>query len=140
MSISPLNPMNSNRIEWSSQKADSQNKLQEAAEDFEALLVENMVQSMRNTLEEESEDKSEGMDGLGKEIYNDLMYQQLARAISRNARLGVAEMLKNKVNAMENARGGIKDAKEGERKGVHCCKSYSQPAVLSLSLESLGPI
>jgi len=132
--------MNSNRIEWSSQKADSQNKLQEAAEDFEALLVENMVQSMRNTLEEESEDKSEGMDGLGKEIYNDLMYQQLARAISRNARLGVAEMLKNKVNAMENARGGIKDAKEGERKEVHCCKSYSQPAVLSLSLESLGPI
>jgi len=132
--------MNSNRIEWSSQKADSQNKLQEAAEDFEALLVENMVQSMRNTLEEESEDKSEGMDGLGKEIYNDLMYQQLARAISRNARLGVAEMLKNKVNAIENARGGIKDAKEGERKGVHCCKSYSQPAVLSLSLESLGPI
>ncbi len=105
-------------MQWSAPQSAHQRKLEEAADEFEAMLVENMMQSMRNTLEEESEEGWNDSDGLGKETCYDLMYQQLARAISKNARLGVAEMLKTKVAAIEKMRQSSPEKSDRENGGV----------------------
>lgn len=94
----------------------SDKKLQEAAREFEAILVETMIQSMRKMVEEEEEEGESFLGGetLGKETYYDLMYQQLARAISSSARLGIEEMIQEKVKAMEGAQKKSRDLRKQE--------------------------
>lgn len=94
----------------------SDKKLQEAAREFEAILVETMIQSMRKMVEEEEEEGESLLGGetLGKETYYDLMYQQLARAISSSAHLGIEEMIQEKVKAMEGAQKKSQDSRNQE--------------------------
>jgi murein DD-endopeptidase MepM/ murein hydrolase activator NlpD len=68
-------------------------RLAEAAKEFEAMLTEAMLRSMRNALQE----KEEAEEGCGQGVYEDLIYQQLARTISQKPGLGVARMIGQKM-------------------------------------------
>jgi peptidoglycan hydrolase FlgJ len=64
-------------------------KLYGACQEFEALFVKQMLQSMRNTIT-----KSGLMDGgFAEEIYEDMLYDEYSMKISKTANLGISDML-----------------------------------------------
>jgi murein DD-endopeptidase MepM/ murein hydrolase activator NlpD len=73
-------------------------RMAEAAREFESLLTEAMLRSMRSSVQEE-EDSDEGY---GKGMYEDLMYQQLARTMAQSPGLGVAKIIGQKLAQSEN--------------------------------------
>lgn len=64
-------------------------KLREACADFEAILVNRMLEAMRRTL------RHDGLldGGTGREIYDSLYYQEIATRVSRAGGLGIGESL-----------------------------------------------
>jgi Rod binding domain-containing protein len=73
--------------------AKDKEKLKNAAYEFQALLLNQMLKSMRNT--ELKDDKSE--EGLGADMYSDLFDMNISQSISRTGHFGVAEMLYKKL-------------------------------------------
>lgn len=69
---------------------DPQTKLEEVAREFEALFVEQMLSSMRETLQPEN-DLFYG--GLGQDVFQDMLYEEYARTIAKTSSLGIAEMI-----------------------------------------------
>lgn len=64
-------------------------KLYKACQDFEAVFVNQMLDSMRKTV-----DKSGLLDGgIGEGIYEDMLYQKYSESIAKNAHLGIARLL-----------------------------------------------
>lgn len=64
-------------------------KLQKAASDFEALLIEQMLKSAR----ESGEDGSDAEDSEANSSLMDLSEQQFAQTLSNNGGLGIAKMV-----------------------------------------------
>ena len=63
-------------------------ELYEAALELETLLVQNMLRGMRNTIQ-----KTNLIDpGFAGEVYEDMLYEEYARVVTRNADFGFAEM------------------------------------------------
>lgn len=63
--------------------------LKEACKEFETILLEQMLQSMRKTV-----NKSGLMQGgMAEDIFEDMLYEQYARKMSNSANLGLADML-----------------------------------------------
>jgi flagellar protein FlgJ len=64
-------------------------KLREACADFEAILVNRMLEAMRRTL------RQDGLldGGTGREVYDSLYYQEIATRVSRAKGLGIGERL-----------------------------------------------
>jgi murein DD-endopeptidase MepM/ murein hydrolase activator NlpD len=83
-----------------SSQATGKARLADAAKEFEALLAEAMLRSMRGALDEEEETG----EGYGRGIYEEMMYQQLARTISQKPGLGIARMMDLKLAQQEQAR------------------------------------
>jgi murein DD-endopeptidase MepM/ murein hydrolase activator NlpD len=83
-----------------SSQATGKDRLADAAREFESLLAEAMLRSMRGALNEEEETG----EGYGRGIYEEMMYQQLARAISQKPGLGIAKMMDLKLAQQEQAR------------------------------------
>jgi flagellar protein FlgJ len=64
-------------------------KLREACADFEAILVNRMLEAMRRTLHQDG--LLDG--GTGREVYDSLYYQEIATRVSRAKGLGIGERL-----------------------------------------------
>ena len=59
-----------------------------ACKDFEAYLVEQMIDSMRSTVEDEEEEKNPYLEQFG-----DMRYQEYAKFIAESGQLGIAQQL-----------------------------------------------
>ncbi len=68
---------------------DDRTRLREAAKEFEALLLYQMMKVMRETIEES---EFTGV-GLGRSVYTELFDQELARTMADRGALGIADLL-----------------------------------------------
>jgi flagellar protein FlgJ len=66
------------------------NRLQEVSEEFEALFVEQMLSSMRDTLNKDSRLLHGGM---GEDYFGDLLYREYAKLMAKRTDFGIAEMV-----------------------------------------------
>lgn len=73
---------------------EDKDKLKKAAFDFQALLINQMLQSMRETKFEDEEDSGFGY---GEETLSSLFDMQLSALLSKNSRFGIAEMIYEKL-------------------------------------------
>lgn len=67
-------------------------RLRTVAEDFEAIFIKQMLESMRNTLNPENRLVDTGMAG---EIYEDMLYDEYAQTMSKSGGFGLADMIVN---------------------------------------------
>ena len=81
-------------VEGAARKAE----IRKVAKEFQSLFVEMMLKSMRETVKQ---DKLTG-GGHGEEVYNSLLDQEYANAISRRGNLGIAEMIEKQLLDREN--------------------------------------
>jgi peptidoglycan hydrolase FlgJ len=65
------------------------NELKEACQDFEAIFIKQMLDSMKKTVPENG--LLQG--GMAEDIFEDMLYQEYASIISKSGDLGVAEMV-----------------------------------------------
>jgi peptidoglycan hydrolase FlgJ len=65
------------------------NQLRKACEDFEAIFVKQMLKSMKSTIT-----KSGLLDGgFAEEIYDDMLYDEYAKKMTKTANFGIANSL-----------------------------------------------
>jgi peptidoglycan hydrolase FlgJ len=64
-------------------------KLQEACQDFEAIFVKQMLDAMRDTVNKTS------LFGrnMAEDIFEDMLYDEYAKEMSKNTKLGISEMM-----------------------------------------------
>ncbi|MFP4384174.1 MAG: rod-binding protein [Spirochaetia bacterium] len=88
-SLSLLNSTMSSAVSTGERKVNGAASIKEAAGEFEALLVKQMLDAMRKTV------KKTDLFGstMNNNYFEDLMYHQYAKSISNTAKLGVAEMI-----------------------------------------------
>ncbi len=67
-------------------------QLRSVAEDFEAIFIKQMLESMRSTLNPENRLVDTGMAG---EIYEDMLYDEYAQVMSKSGGFGLADMIVN---------------------------------------------
>jgi peptidoglycan hydrolase FlgJ len=68
--------------------------LREATREFEAIFIEQMLKSMRQTVE-----KSGLMDGgMAEDIFEDMLYENYAKKMSQTANLGLGDMLYRQIS------------------------------------------
>ena len=82
----------SNRISDASRQADAapRDRLREVSQEFEALFVEQMLDSMRETINKEH-DILDG--GMAQGIFEDMLYQEYARIMAKTGSLGLADLV-----------------------------------------------
>ena len=93
---------------------EDKSKLKQAAFDFQSLLVNQMLQSMRET--KFDDDEEEGF-GYGKDLMTDMFDMQLSTIISKTGKFGVAEILYESISGEKLTSEAIKsiDQFEGMR-------------------------
>jgi peptidoglycan hydrolase FlgJ len=79
----------SERVTSSVAKRGDDQKLREVCEDFEAIFVKQMLNAMKSTINKTG--LNDG--GFAEEIYDDMLYDEYAAKISKNAGLGIADSL-----------------------------------------------
>lgn len=68
--------------------------LRAATQEFEAIFIEQMLKSMRQTVE-----KSGLMDGgMAEDIFEDMLYENYAKKMSQTANLGLGDMLYRQIS------------------------------------------
>ncbi|MDA3852123.1 MAG: rod-binding protein [Spirochaetaceae bacterium] len=79
-----------NRMENAGQLSiEDDKKLREACQDFEAILIKQMLDAMKKTLPEGSLiEKNQG-----EKIFEDMLYQEYAKTVSREEPMGVSDMM-----------------------------------------------
>ena len=71
------------------QKNAQNEKLRQACEDFESIFIKQMLKSMKKTI-----NKSGMFDGgFAEEIYDDMLYDEYAKKMTKTAGFGIAETL-----------------------------------------------
>ncbi len=65
-------------------------RLKEVAQEFEALLVKQMLDAMRATRNKENELVNGGM---AEDIFEDMLYTEYSRLMARNGDLGLADLI-----------------------------------------------
>lgn len=65
-------------------------QLEEVAREFEALLIKQMLDSMRNTL---NKDNNLVDGGMSENIFEDMLYTEYSRLMSKTGGFGLAEMI-----------------------------------------------
>lgn len=79
-----------NRVEGNSRlTVEEDQKLREACKDFEAILVKQMLDSMRKTVQESPLIKK----NQGEKIFEDMLYQEYAEMMAGTESLGVSDMM-----------------------------------------------
>ena len=73
-------------------------KLLEACQDFEALFIKQMLNSMRKTVNKTG--LMEG--GMAEDVFEDMLYDEYAKIMSKTADLGLADMVYQQVAFTEN--------------------------------------
>lgn len=87
--------MLSERIDPSTARGRQKQRLKDACMEMESIFVARMLKEMRNTVH-----KNEWLHGgHAEEIFEDMLYDEYAKEISRNSRLGIADMLYRELNA-----------------------------------------
>ncbi len=71
-------------------------RLREVAQEFEAIFVKHMLDAMKNTLNEEDRIVKTGMAG---DIFNDMLYDEYAKIMSKTAGLGLADMIVSRLES-----------------------------------------
>lgn len=71
-------------------KGTEQDQLRQVAEDFEAIFMKQMLDSMRSTLNPENRLVDTGMAG---EFYEDMLYDEYAQLMAKTGGIGLAEMI-----------------------------------------------
>ena len=97
-----INPMMSGKIAYDSNKAAAAtdelarrasagdaNELREVCEEFESLFVKMMLDSMRATLSDDTLIPKNS----GEKLFEDKLYDEYAKSMSRTANLGIADMM-----------------------------------------------
>jgi flagellar protein FlgJ len=87
--VAPLSPMKGKPSVGDARKA----QIRKSAVEFQALFVEMMLKSMRDTTKQ---DKLTG-GGHGEEVYGSLLDREYATAISRRGNMGLAEMIERQL-------------------------------------------
>lgn len=78
-----------NRTMQNVQRSGQNTALRKACEDFEAIFVKEMLKSMKSTI-----NKSGLLDGgFAEEIYDDMLYDEYAKKMTKTANFGIAETL-----------------------------------------------
>ncbi len=67
-----------------------EDRLRTVAEDFEAIFVKQMLESMRGTLNPDNRLVDTGMAG---EIYEDMLYDEYAQVMTKSGGFGLADMI-----------------------------------------------
>ncbi|RMG36671.1 MAG: lytic transglycosylase domain-containing protein [Methanobacteriota archaeon] len=100
--LSPADALVKQKAEELSARSKNKTQLQKASEDFEALFVYFMLSSMRKTVM-----KSGLLDnGLGGEIYEAMLDQELSRTLAQHSQLGIAEVLQQQLSAQDHPSSG----------------------------------
>ena len=97
-----INPMMTGQMAYDSNKASTEtdelvrrsvsgdnNELREVCEEFESLFVKMMLDSMRATLSDDTLIPKNS----GEKLFEDELYDEYAKSISRTADLGIADMM-----------------------------------------------
>ena len=71
---------------------EEQSRLEQVSEDFEALFVQQMLGSMRETLNKEN-DLFYG--GMAQDHFQDMLYKEYAKMIAKRGDFGIAEMIQS---------------------------------------------
>jgi flagellar protein FlgJ len=74
----------------------AEDQLRGVAEDFEAIFVKQMLESMRSTLNPENRLVDTGMAG---EMFEDMLYDEYAQTMSKSGGFGLADMIVNQYRA-----------------------------------------
>ena len=81
-SLSPVKTPNVN-------KSTTDDQLKETCREFESLLLEQMLKSMRKTVNKTGLIKG----GMAEDIFEDMLYEKYAEKMSNSANLGLSDML-----------------------------------------------
>ncbi len=83
------------RVGGKSESGRQQKKLMDACRDMESLFVSKMLKEMRNSVQ-----KNEWLHGgQAEEIFEDMLYDEYSKEISKNSNLGIAAMLYRELSA-----------------------------------------
>jgi len=75
-------------------KIDKSSELYKACEDFESLLIKQMLDAMRKTVP-----KDGMLDGaIGQDIYEDMLYDEYAQQMTKTSQFGLARMIYEQVS------------------------------------------
>jgi peptidoglycan hydrolase FlgJ len=75
---------------------DRKGELYKACQDFEALFVKQMLDSMRKTVNK-SDDMLGG--GMGQDVFEGMLYDEYAKKMTQTARFGLADMIYRQVSS-----------------------------------------
>lgn len=78
-------------------RATGKAKLKEVAQEFESILVKQLLDEMRKTLHKENR-LFEG--GMGEEIFEDMLYTEYSRMFAKAGNFGVAEAIERQYERM----------------------------------------
>lgn len=92
-----------NRVDQASRSAGSGavDKLREVSLEFEALFVEQMLDSMRQTVHREN-DILDG--GMAEDIFEDMLYQEYSRIMAKTGSLGLADIVYDELKGQSAGR------------------------------------
>ena len=110
MTVEKLNSAHScNRLKASHMKPSEQERLRNACRDFEAIFMNQMLDSMRDTLT----GTPVFGNSLGKDIYESMYYRQLTSDIAHGGRsLGISELLYDKLESQVTAHHTASDIRQ----------------------------
>ncbi|WP_297297676.1 rod-binding protein [uncultured Brachyspira sp.] len=84
---------NNNNIASKYDKEFEKNRLRKVSEDFEALMINQMLKEMRKTV-----DKSGLIDGgMAEQIFEDMLYDEYAKEFSKTKTFGLADIIYNQM-------------------------------------------
>ena len=86
-------PTENNNIASKYDKEFEKNRLRKVSEDFEALMINQMLKEMRKTV-----DKSGLIDGgMAEQIFEDMLYDEYAKEFSKTKTFGLADIIYNQM-------------------------------------------
>lgn len=75
---------------------DKTGELYKVCQDFEALLIKQMLDAMRKTVNKSDEARGGGM---GQDIFEGMLYDEYAKKMAETAQFGLAEMIYRQVSS-----------------------------------------
>jgi len=75
---------------------DKNSELFKACQDFESLLIKQMLDAMRKTI-----NKEDGLldNGMGQDVYEDMLYDEYAKKMSSTGQFGIADIIYRQVSS-----------------------------------------
>ena len=114
--------------------AKDRNELKKAAQQFEAIFINQLLKVMRETIEET--DSSEG--GFGKTIYTEMFDQEIAQNMAKSGALGIGDILYKNLSAQNSGTDQTSDVKGGTNQSTD--KTSSGQEISELQLPVSAPI